>query len=251
MVNLRLWTSYEVVVKKTFDLKFAVKDLLQIQEVPTGASPNLMMNLRLKLCISPSGLAGNMRLLLRPSRGTTAPNELENANEIPDYLSRFFADMNVKGGRADSVVEILPAYGECFDAGWLLPQSGDPSRPFALFLECNCRDIDTSAVLQSNPETLWEYGHADLPAKGKQAKYLGNIISMAKRDVEAGTIIINSGSLLEALLKDRYPYVYLDASERLASQSIGDNVLWLRRGDASRFLSFFDDFYRLLNKEVQ
>ena len=55
--------------------------------------------------------------------------------------SKFLADMNVKSWADDCVVEIFPAKEECFDAGWILPQSGAPTEPFAILVDCKSGDV--------------------------------------------------------------------------------------------------------------
>eukprot|EP01042_Synura_sphagnicola_P036802 gene36802-biopygen27676 len=165
------------------------------------------------------------------------------------YESMFFADMNVKFWLDEEIVEILPAKGEFFDAGWLLPQSGAPGKPFALLLECKSRDIDISEDTRNiikPPRTTGPFGRGDLPVKGKQTEYFREIIATAKGEIDTGNITLTPGSLLEALVEGRYLYVYLDTSDKDGSITVGDNILLMRRTESKQYLSFYYDFFRLL-----
>ena len=126
------------------------------------------------------------------------------------YQSMFFVDMNVKFWLDEEIVEIFPSKGECFDAGWLHPQSGAPTKPFALLLECKSRDINIIEDIRNiiKPlRTTGPFGRGDLPVNGKQAEYFRDTIATAKGEINAGNITLTPGSLLEALVQGRYLYV--------------------------------------------
>ena len=167
------------------------------------------------------------------------------------YQSMFFVDMNVKFWLDEEIVEILPAKGEFFDAGWLLPQSGAPGKPFTLLLECKSRDIDISEDTRNiiKPlRTTGPFGSGDLPVNGKQTEYFREMIATAKGGIESRNITLTPGSLLEALVEGRYLYVYLDTSDEYGSIAVGDNILLMRSTDSKRYLSFYYDFFRLLRE---
>ena len=244
MMNMRLQTSYEVSNKEKSAMEFTVLKLLQLDEILIGASPNLRRRLNSKLVISPTSYAAKHKLTLGPSRSSTRSNKAGYEESKLMYQSMFFADMNVKFWLDEEIVEIFPSKGECFNAGWLLPQSGAPTKPFALLLECASRDIDVVEETQ----TTGPIRRGDLPVEGKQTEYFRNTIASAKGEIDAGNITLTPGSLLEALVEGRYLYVYLDTSDEYDSITVGDNVLLMRSTDSKRYLSFYYDFFRLLRE---
>ena len=249
MMNMRLQTSYEVSKEEKTAMEFTVLELLQLDEIPICTSPNLSRHLDSNLLISPTSNAAKHKLTLGPSRTSTRSNQTGYEESKLMYQSMFFADMNVKFWLDEEIVEILPAKGECFDAGWLLPQSGAPTKPFALLLECKSRDINIIEDIRNiiKPlRTTGPFGRGDLPVNGKQAEYFRDTIATAKGEINAGNITLTPGSLLEALVQGRYLYVYLDTFDKCGSMTVGDNILLMRSTDSKRYLSFYYDFFRLL-----
>jgi len=249
MMNMRLQTSYEVSKEEKTAMEFTVLELLQLDEIPICTSPNLSRHLDSNLLISPTSNAAKHKLTLGPSRTSTRSNQTGYEESKLMYQSMFFADMNVKFWLDEEIVEILPAKGECFDAGWLLPQSGAPTKPFALLLECKSRDINIIEDIRNiiKPlRTTGPFGRGDLPVNGKQAEYFRDTIATAKGEIDAGNITLTPGSLLEALVQGRYLYVYLDTFDKCGSITVGDNILLMRSTDSKLFLSFYHDFFRLL-----
>ena len=241
---MRLQTSYEVSEEEEAAQEFTVLELLQLDEIPICTSPNLSRRLNSMLSISPTSYDAEPKLTLGPSRSSTRSNQVGYEQSKLMYQSMFFADMNIKFWLDEEIVEIFPSKGECFDAGWLLPQSGAPTKPFALLLECASRDIDVVDVTQ----TTGPIRRGDLPVEGKQTEYFRNTIASAKGEIDAGNITLTPGSLLEALVEGRYLYVYLDTSDEYDSITVGDNVLLMRSTDSKRYLSFYYDFFRLLRE---
>ena len=249
MMNMRLQTSYEVSEEEKTAMEFTILELLQLDEIPICTSPNLSRRLNSMLSISPTSYDAEPKLTLGPSRSSTRSNQVGYEQSKLMYQSMFFADMNIKFWLDEEIVEILPAKGECFDAGWLLPQSGAPGKPFTLLLECKSRDIDISEDTRNiikPPRTTGPFGRGDLPVKGKQTEYFREIIATAKGEIDTGNITLTPGSLLEALVEGRYLYVYLDTSDKDGSITVGDNILLMRRTESKQYLSFYYDFFRLL-----
>eukprot|EP01042_Synura_sphagnicola_P036778 gene36778-biopygen26573 len=247
VMNLRLMTSYEVACEEGTSITFTLRDLLQLEKFLVGTSQNLKDLLALQLSISPTSRAPNIKLPLRSSRTTTASNQPGYEKSKLLHQSMFFADMNVKEWKDGRAVELIPSKGECFDAGWLLPQSGAPTKPFALLLECTSRDINITRASRAR-DRLRDFGYADLPGDGTKAEYFINTVAVAQTEVDAGNIALTPGSVLEALVEGRYLYVYLDTSDECGSIAVGDNILLMRSTDSKRYLSFYYDFFRLLRE---
>jgi len=247
VMNLRLMTSYEVACEEGTSITFPLRDLLQLEKFLVRTSQNLKDRLALKISISSASRAPDIKLPLRSSRTTTASNQAGYEKSKLLHQSMFFADMNVKDWNDGRVVELIPSKGECFDAGWLLPQSGAPTKPFALLLECTSRDINITRASRAR-DRLRDFGYADLPGDGTKAEYFINTVAVAQTELDAGNIALTPGSVLEALVEGRYLYVYLDTSDEYGSIAVGDNILLMRSTDSKRYLSFYYDFFRLLRE---
>ena len=93
---MRLQTSYEVSEEEKTAMEFTVLKLLQLDEIPIGASPNLRRRLNSKLVISRTSNATEAKLTLGPSRSSTRSNQVGYEQSKLLYQSMFFADMNVE-----------------------------------------------------------------------------------------------------------------------------------------------------------
>eukprot|EP01042_Synura_sphagnicola_P036483 gene36483-biopygen7062 len=253
VTSLRLWTSYDVARQENKVVKFTLRELLQLYDRTVGNCRNINWNLGLKLSMSPTCLAADLKLFLPPWHSNTPPHPLGHETLERIHASRFFAQMNDKFWGDGEVVKLSSMEGECFDAGWLLPPLHTPTKPMALLLDCKAGVGTTATPSQDTKRTnrgdsFRVFGYNDLPDQGKKAEYFTNIIAIAKSEVDAGNITLTPGSLLEALVEGRYLYVYLDStSDQDESITVGDNILFLRGVDSKRYLSFFYDFFRLLS----
>ena len=172
-------------------------------------------------------------------------------NESP-YDQHFQKLDQIFYSAAGGVIQFELDAGECFDSAWMISQSD--SKPFILLLECKSKRIDLSEMegvsgpsggpssqhVVANPYSiLFDNGH--------QAKVFQAMVENARSrsDMKA-----TAGSFLEALVEGRFLYVYLKSSNtersQAASTSVGDNVILLQGQDSCCFLSFYNQFYRLV-----
>eukprot|EP01031_Cornospumella_fuschlensis_P028113 gene28113-33946_t len=141
---------------------------------------------------------------------------------------------------------------ECADGCWLLPTGRNPEDVIALFIDCKSGAIpDDEADAKADSVTsssTKQYGWGDLPSRkgeepGRGARHLLKLADLAK-DREASSV--HAGSLLDALRRGRFVYVYLRAQEGQTTFGVGDHVLQVGWRDMQTFLSFYLDLYKLV-----
>ena len=143
---------------------------------------------------------------------------------------------------------------ECADGCWLLPTGRNPEDVIALFIDCKSGAIPDDEASANAGDTVISsaIGHNDwgdlLPRRkgeepGRGARHLLKLADLAN-EREASTV--HPGSLLDALRRGRFVYVYLRAQEGQTTFGVGDHVLQVGCSDMQTFLSFFLDLYKLV-----
>jgi hypothetical protein len=137
-----------------------------------------------------------------------------------------------------SFISISLDPSECADGMWIIRDKD--SNPFVLAVDCKSRQIGRSISTKFSSS---ESGAAmnDLPGRGSQALHF---LNMAKDATAWPVSDVQAGSMLDALRKGRFLYVYL-STQAESTFGVGDHILHMGRADSERFLSFFKSYYML------
>jgi hypothetical protein len=144
-------------------------------------------------------------------------------------------------GEDDSCAFVSLHKKEFADVALLLrsPTTSNQNNTFLLILECKSAKISMSEPQKSRCD---KYTFSDLPSKGSQAKHLASLVKDANLMDDK---LVTPGSVLDALKKGNYLYVYMSTKSD-ESFSVGNNVLVMGKDDCFNYLSFFKPLYELM-----
>ena len=92
---------------------------------------------------------------------------------------------------------------------------------------------------------MTEFTMADMPLSGKQANYVKELAGKALKWSETNGITVKEASALDALINNKYVYVYFETTPGSASFAARDDdcVMQLGEADVKKFLSFLGCLY--------
>jgi hypothetical protein len=159
------------------------------------------------------------------------------------HIKNFLSQANSTFSIDDDILTLSPDIKECFDYGLMFyTKRSRCSTPFAIFIDTKSGNpAGTGANNTHLTKTQSVFTINDLPKNGKQALHLMDIANRATHMKN-----INNRSMLEALRRGSYLYIYVNSTIGAPSYAVNDHVIQLGERDTKSLLSFFADSYRLV-----
>ena len=228
IIETRLYALLELSNSEESKMKITIKDLLQI----TG-NISCTFNCAIEKLLRKSFIVPELNNRLKQF-------VLSNSYK---HVKKFLSQANSTFSIDDEILTLSPDTKECFDYGLMFYTKGlRCSTPFAIFIDTKSGNpAGTGANNTHLTKTQSVFTINDLPKNGKQALHLMDIANRSTQMKE-----VNNRSLLEALRRGSYLYIYVNSTIGAPSYAVNDHVIQLGERDTKSLLSFFADSYRLV-----
>jgi hypothetical protein len=178
-----------------------------------------------------------------PLRSVSLPKNYGNEDE-------FFTALNNTVIKPGDVVEFITDPQECCDGLIFVHTSNGP---LLLFHDEKSRKVPIAFNEVHQEISKTKFMMADMPKNGKQADHVKKLVEKAQKLQKDGKIPINESSALEALINNKYVYVYFETTPGSVSFAASDNdcVMQLGETDVKKMLSFLGCLYTFVRASCQ